>query len=158
MSKEKRIENFSRFYAALHRLPYTTDEDTKESLVQLYTGHRTSSLREMTYEEYDEMCRRLEDLTDYRGRLKKWRSHVLHQMQRMGIDTSDWPRINAFCSDPRIAGKVFARLSEEDLKRLSMKLRTIQRKGGLKAKKEPTRAVQPQVECMVLPIGNGGEA
>ena len=158
MSKEKSIENFSRFYAALHRLPYTTDEDTKESLVSLYTGHRTSSLREMTYEEYDEMCRRLEDLTDYRGRLKKWRSHVLHQMQRMGIDTSDWPRINAFCADPRIAGKGLAGRVEEGLKRLWMKVRTIRRKGGLKAKRGPTRAVQPQVECMVLPIGNGGEA
>lgn len=158
MEKEKRIENFSRFYAALHRLPYTTDDDTKEGLVQLYTGNRTSSLREMTVEEYDEMCCRLEDLTDYRGRLKKWRSHVLHQMQRMGIDTSDWTRINAFCADPRIAGKVFARLSDEELERLSVKLRTIQRKGGLKPKKEPTPPAQPQVEYMMVPIGNGGEA
>lgn len=132
MSKEKSIENFSRFYAALHRLPYTTGEDTKESLVQLYTGHRTSSLREMTYEEYDEMCRRLEDLTDYRGRLKKWRSHVLHQMQRMGIDTSDWSRVNSFCENPRISGKAFARLTENDLRTLSVKLRIILKKGGLR--------------------------
>lgn len=40
-------------------------------------------------------------------------------------------------------GKVFARLSNEELEQLSVKLRSIQRKGGLKPKKTE---VKPQVD------------
>ena len=79
-------------------------------------------------------------------------------MQKLGIDTTDWTSINAFCQDQRIAGKVFSQLSNEELEQLSVKLRSIQRKGGLKTKKEPTPPAQPQVEYMMVPIGNGGEA
>ena len=64
-------------------------------------------------------------------------------MQKLGIDTTDWTRINAFCQDPRIAGKVFARLSNEELEQLSVKLRSIRRKGGLKPK---NTEVKPQVD------------
>jgi len=53
---------------------------------------------------------------------------------------------------------VFAKLNNEELEQLSVKLRSIQRKGGLKPKKEPTPKAQPQVEYMMMPIVNGGEA
>ena len=79
-------------------------------------------------------------------------------MQKVGIDTTDWTRINAFCEDQRIAGKVFARLTNEELEQLSVKLRSIQRKGGLKPKKQPTPQAQPQVEYMMVPVMGGGEA
>ncbi|MBR5599907.1 MAG: hypothetical protein IKW29_01255, partial [Bacteroidaceae bacterium] len=56
----------------------------------------------------------------------------------------------AFCQDQRIAGKVFARLTIEELDALAEKLRAIQRKGGLKQKKE----VQPTGEITyIIPIG-----
>ena len=35
-------------------------------------------------------------------------------MQKLGIDTTDWTRINAFCQDQRIAG-VFSLLSNEEV-------------------------------------------
>lgn len=117
----------------------------------------------MTRKEYDMMCDNLEGVTAKLIRTakdvqRKHRSQCLRLMQKLGIDTTDWTRINAFCQDQRIAGKVFSQLSNEELEQLSVKLRSIQRKGGLKPKKEPTPPAQPQVEYMMVPIGNGGEA
>ena len=56
------------------------------------------------------------------------RSVALKLMQKYGVDTTDWNRVNAFCRDPRITGKVFATLSIEELERLAVKLRIMLRK------------------------------
>lgn len=152
------VQNYHRFYASLNRLPGGNTEDMKETLVSSFTDGRTTSLKEMTQKEYDAMCSALEERTGWKEQLRKKRSVCLKLMQKAGIDTTDWQRVNAFCEDPRIAGKVFSQLSNEELEQLSVKLRSIQRKGGLKPKKEPTPPAQPQVEYMMVPIGNGGEA
>lgn len=138
-------------------------DEFKEGVVSQFTNGRTTSLREMTRKEYDLMCDKLEGATaklirTAKDEQRRHRSWCLRLMQMLGIDTTDWTRINAFCQDQRIAGKVFSKLSNEELEQLSVKLRSIQRKGGLKPKKEPTPPAQPQVEYMMLPIGNGGEA
>ncbi|MDR1340186.1 MAG: hypothetical protein LBK58_09065 [Prevotellaceae bacterium] len=62
------------------------------------------------------------------GELKRKRSSVLHQMQIMGMDTSDWKRINELCLNRRIAGKLFHRLSGDELDSVLLKLRIIKRK------------------------------
>ena len=154
----KEIENYHRFYASLNRLSGGNTEDIKETLVSSFTDGRTTSLKEMTQKEYNAMCASLEERTGMKEQLKKKRSLCLKLMQKAGIDTTDWQRVNAFCEDPRIAGKVFARLTSEELEKLSVKLRSIQRKGGLKPKKEPTPAAHHQVEYMQVHIGAGGEA
>ncbi len=133
---EQEVRNFGRFYAAFSRLPYDGDrEDMKKSIVMQYTWNRTDSLREMTREEYNACCGALEELSGLRAEQKKRRSQCLHLMQRLGVDTGDWARVNDFCRNPRIAGKEFARLSVEDLEDLSRKLRAIGRNGGLSAGK-----------------------
>lgn len=153
------VTNFARFFAAFNKLPYGgSREEFKRQIVLQYTWNRTDSLREMTRREYNDCCNALEKLSGQKSEQKKRRSECLKLMQKLGIDTTDWTRINAFCDDRRIAGKVFARLTNEELEALSVKLRSIQRKGGLKAKKEPARPVQSRTEYMMLPIGNGGEA
>ena len=152
------VQNYHRFYSSLNRLPGGNTEDMKETLVLSFTDGRTTSLKEMTQKEYNAMCASLEERTGMKEQLKKKRSLCLKLMQKAGIDTTDWQRINAFCEDPRIAGKVFARLTSEELEKLSVKLRSIQRKGGLKPKKEPTPAAHHQVEYMQVHIGAGGEA
>jgi hypothetical protein len=53
-------------------------------------------------------------------------------MQQMGIDTTDWARINDFCRHPRIAGREFSKLNISGLDKLQKKLRAIQKRGGLK--------------------------
>lgn len=161
------VTNFARFYGILKAsYKFATKElgnDFKEGVVSQFTNGRTTSLKEMTRKEYDTMCDKLEDATARLLRTvkevqRKHRSKCLRLMQKIGIDTTDWTRINAFCEDPRIAGKVFAKLSNDELEQLSVKLRSIQRKGGLKPKKEPAPKVQPQVNYMVVPMMGGGDA
>lgn len=60
--------------------------------------------------------------------LRRKRSAVLHQMQLLGIDTADWGRVDAYCTDRRIAGKRFCVLDAEELDALLKKLRAIRRK------------------------------
>lgn len=60
--------------------------------------------------------------------LRRKRSSVLHQMQLLGIDTADWNRVDAYCTDTRIAGKRFCRLDCGELDALLKKLRAIRRK------------------------------
>ena len=133
------VTNFSRFYASFNKLPYHGDREVfKQQIVLQYTWNRTDSLREMTSKEYDACCSALEKLSGQdewrqklREELRRNRSVCLKLMQQLGIDTTDWDRINAFCNNPRIAGKPFARISAAELDQLSVKLRAIQRKGGL---------------------------
>ena len=130
------VDNYARFYALLKKLRGAD----KETLVYQFTNGRTVHLRQMTEAEYGKMCREMERVAGYderreamRGDLKRWRSTCLKLMQQLGIDTTDWARVNDFCRDARIAGKPFARISQPELEALSVKLRSIKRKGGLKA-------------------------
>jgi len=130
--------NYARFYVALKSVckPGKWDErEYKEDLLLKVTKGRTKSLKELTAEEYEDVCRLLEVMLkpgrQLRFNLRKARSIVLHQLQKMGVDTTDWTRVNALCKDPRIAGKVFYELDQNDLEVLSVKLRAIERKGGL---------------------------
>lgn len=129
--------NYARFYTLLKKMPGAN----KETLVSQYTDGRTTSLRETTRQEYDRMCRDMERETGYdefvegiRRQLRRKRSEVLKLMQQLGVDTTDWDRVNAFCEDARIAGKLFRKISIDELEELAVKLRTIKRKGGLKPK------------------------
>ena len=110
---------------------------------------RTESLREMTVAEYNTCCVGLERMGGPQREQKKKRSACLKLMQQLGIDTTDWTRINAFCQDQRIAGKPFGRLTCEELEATAVKLRSIQRKGGLRKQQS-----HQQEETFVLPMGN----
>lgn len=131
--------NYARFYCLLKQLPGAD----KETLVSSFTNGRTPHLHEMSAKEYASMCATLEEHTGSRVQLKKKRSLCLKLMQQAGIDTTDWQRINDFCRHPRIAGKVFAKLTLADLDLLQTKLHAIMRKGGLKQKASPSSLPQP---------------
>lgn len=126
------VRNYSRFYALLNCLSCVDRDDMKDSLVSSYTDGRTTHLSEMTQKEYNAMCASLEERTGWREQLKKKRSLCLKLMQKSGIDTTDWLRINAFCRNPKIAGREFAQLGVKDLDALQVKLRAIMSKGGLR--------------------------
>ena len=129
--------NFARFYTLFNSLAYEGDrEEFRKDLIRQYTGNRTDSLRQMSSQEYDTCCRAMEGLTKRNDQLRKKRSLCLKLMQQLGIDTTDWTRINSFCNDRRIAGKPFARLNAAELEALAAKLRIIQRKGGLNKKQD----------------------
>ena len=127
--------NYARFYLLLNRLPTADREELKASLVSQYTGGRTQSLREMTAKEYDTMCDAMQQMDEnykareiYREELRRKRSAVLKLMQKQGIDTTDWNRVDAYCLNPRIASKRFVRLTTEEVETVAIKLRIIQRK------------------------------
>lgn len=163
---KQEVTNFARFFASFNKLPYDGDrEEFKKSIVMQYTWNRTDSLKEMTRKEYDECCAALEKLTgqdEWRQKLREElryrRSVCLKLMQKLGIDTSDWARINDFCRNPRIAGKPFAQITADGLERLAVKLRSIQRRGGLKPKKAVGTSLRPEIGYMLLDFGKGGEA
>lgn len=138
------MRNYARFYVLLNRLPAADRDELKAGLVSQFTGGRTESLREMSDKEYDAMCNELQqqeanrkarDL--YREELRLCRSAVLHLMQKLGIDTTDWNRVDAYCSDPRIGGKEFRRLTADELETMAVKLRLILRKQADKNNSNP---------------------
>ena len=78
-----RKRNYSRLYA-IAKAKSIDLEQHKEVLVSQFTGGRTSSLREMTPTEYEEMCECLqtgkqlgETSAAYKERLRKARSAAL---------------------------------------------------------------------------------
>lgn len=130
-----KARNYARFYTLLNRLPTTDRDELKATLVSQYTGGRTESLREMTTKEYDTMCDAMQQIAGgyrareiYREKLRRKRSAVLKQLQKIGVDTTDWNRVDAYCMNPRIAGKEFRKLTAEELDTVNIKLRIIQRK------------------------------
>lgn len=125
--------SFARFYALLRRLPGAD----KETLVYQFSGGRTTHLHLMTQEEYQAMCHEMERVAGYDERRQVWRqemkrkrSAALHQMQLLGVDTADWGRVDAYCLDKRIAGKIFRELDGDELDALTTRLRIIRRKRG----------------------------
>ena len=85
------------------------------------------------------MCNDMERVAGYderrealRKELRGKRSVCLKLMQQVGVDTTDWARVDNFCMNPRLAGKPFRKINIEELEELAVKLRVIKRKGGLK--------------------------
>lgn len=158
---EKTVTNFGRFYTAVRELnPIGDRDDFKRLLVSQYTGGRTDSLREMTRAEYDRCCHELERMNGRREELRRQRSATLRLMQKLGIDTTDWARINSLTRDPRIAGCDFARISPEGHAELQRKLRAISRKGGLAGESThatgqtpPQQVHREMPKVTVLPVG-----
>lgn len=125
------IKNYTRFYMLLKQLPGAD----KETLVWQYTLGRTTSLREISKWEYDVMCRDMERVVNNDNKvalkqaaLRKARSGVLHQLQIYGLDTTDWATVDAFCKNPRIAGKLFRDLTIAELNSVNTKIRVIIKK------------------------------
>jgi len=140
---------YSRFYVLLAQLASLGDrDDVKYSMVMQYTNGRTSHVSEMTPSEYAACCDAMESMSGRRERLRKQRSICLKLMQRNGIDTTDWARVNAFCSHPRIAGKPFANITIDELSTLEVKLRAILRKGGLSSSEAQEAEEEPKHETI----------
>lgn len=155
------MQNYRRFYASLNRLPDGGIGEMKETLVSSFTNGRTIHLHEMTQKEYDAMCASLEERLGWKELLKKKRSLCLKLMQKAGVDTTDWQRINDFCRNPKIAGKVFAQLGVKDLDALQVKLRAIMGKGGLRQGKDVEAMPQQTVynkTIVAVPLNVIGQA
>lgn len=146
--------NYSRFYALFAKLPkYGDDEEQKAQLVDEISHGRTTSLRELSCQEYNALCRLLEERMGIRENLRRRRSAVLKQMTAMGIKTSDWQAVDQFCLQPRIAGKPFRYLNLVELNALSRKLHAIERKRPTKSHQSNVKILyyQPPIKSQQLP-------
>ena len=121
-------ESYAIFFALLKRMPGATKED----LVDQWTGGRTSSLKEMTDNEYSQMISALRSQVENLEEKKKARSAVLKQMQLYSIDTTNWEAVDRFCCNARIAGKPFRHLEIDELKKLRVKLLSMRNKAERK--------------------------
>ena len=92
-----------------------------------------------------------------RKELRRKRSVCLKLMQQLGVDTTDWARVDNFCQNPRLAGKPFRNISIEELEDLTVKLRTIKRKGGLKPQR-PQEEQKSKTSFVYVPMGNIAES
>lgn len=140
----RQISSYGRFFAALKALnPEGDAEEIRRSIILQYTDGRTASLREMSGAEYERCCCELEQRVGQKEELRKERSTTLRLMQKMGVDTTDWSRINNLTRNRRIIGKDFARITAEEHRVLRRKLRSIERKGRFerdeRAKKKAER-------------------
>lgn len=133
----QRRKDYRKFWAVFNRLSIRGDrEECRRQIVSQYTRGCSDSLKEMTAQEYEACVAGMQSLLGSVEDLRKCRSACLKQMQRLGIDTTDWDNVDAFCLDPRIAGKRFAWLDPEELTALQKKLHAIMRKGGLREERE----------------------
>lgn len=120
----------ARFYALLNRIP----EADKEMFVWQYSHSETTSLSEFYErrpEQYRHMIADMQRLIDelYNNEeIRRLRSAVLVRMQKYGVDTTDWAKVNAFTAQARIAGKTLGEMNMEDLRRLIPKLEIMLRK------------------------------
>ncbi len=139
-TKTAKKTSFARFYVLLSQMPGVDKED----LVWQYSGLLTTSLREF-YDRnpygylrmLNDMQRTIDDMNGKKPRaakpaqswktaeLKRLRSAVLHRLQKHGIDTTDWSRVNAFMRQPRIAGKTMGEMSIDELKAFIPKIESI---------------------------------
>lgn len=138
----KKIKNFARFFALYNQIP-NADQGLKEEYIGTFTGGRTTSLREMSIEEYNKMCDSIEaavgnkPANDFTAEIRRQRSAVLKRIGKLGIDTSNWEAVDNFCLNARIAGKLFRQMNIQELRTLVPKLEAIARKDTIKSATSP---------------------
>ena len=133
-----------KFFALLRGMPGAE----KEQIVWQYSNMLTTSLREFYArdpEGYKRMIVEMQEKAQGSGRraqgdpqtpqgrlntaeTKKLRSAILKRLQKHGVDTSDWTRVNTFLVQPRIAGKLLFEMNADEMRRLIAKLEQILRK------------------------------
>ena len=154
------VNNFGRFYTAVRALnPIGDRDEVKKSLVYQYTDGRTDSLREMTRTEYDRCCTDLERKAGGQDELRKERRKPPNPMRRRGADTTDGARVTPLCRDPRKTGKEFYHITAAEHRELRRKLKSIERKGGIRHKPvempQQSKERQSRQQVIIIPMGIG---
>ena len=131
----KKTQNHSQFYVLLAKMPGVE----KEELVWEASHMLTTSLSEFLDKNpsgYKAMIANMhrtiakmrpQNNTD----IKIYRSALLKRMQKYGIDTTDWTKVNGFLKQPKIAGKVMYDLSIDEIKNLISKMESIMTKRNI---------------------------
>lgn len=118
--------NHREFFGLLKQMPGANKED----VVWQYSNGFTQSLSTFANCDPQGYRRMLIDLrkavkTDADRQTKKLRSAILHRLQKHGVDTTDWDKVNRFLEQPRIAGKRLYDMSNDEMKALIPKMESI---------------------------------
>ena len=151
------INVHARFYGLLRHFPHMTKED----LVWQYSGMLTTSLSDFYQKkpgayyamvsEMQKIANKMEaekpkkiESTTASGEsptpsgvgpeIKKLRSAILHRLQKYGIDTTNWDRVNGFMENPRIAGKRLYNMSADEMHAFIAKMEIILGKDKARSK------------------------
>ena len=112
-------------------------EEQYRALIGELTDGRTVSTNGLTYAEAQYLAGYITganaklrtSVEEMALRSLKWqRSAVLKRLQQIGVDTTDWSRVNGFLQQPRIAGKPLYKLDSDELAALIPKLEAIKKK------------------------------
>ena len=112
-------------------------EEQYRALIGELTDGRTVSTKGLTYAEAQYLAGYITganaklrtSVEEMALRSLKWqRSAVLKRLQQIGVDTTDWSRVNGFLRQPRIAGKPLYELDSDELAALIPKLEAIKQK------------------------------
>ena len=110
------------------------DDEQKRNILLSLTDGRANTTKELPYSEAMYLTGYLNgqnnnrEITVGEREIKKQRSAVLKRLQWIGVDTTDWGAVNAYCLSPRISGKKFRELDVEELIHLIRKLESILKK------------------------------
>ncbi len=135
------INVHARFYGLLKHFPHMTKED----LVWQYSGMLTTSLSDFYQKkpgayyamvsEMQKIANKMEAEKPKKDELppalaggqeiKKLRSAILHRLQKYGIDTTNWDKVNSFMENPRIAGKRLYSMSADEMHAFIAKMEVI---------------------------------
>lgn len=117
------------FFTLIRQLP----EAKKEDIVWAFSEGKTTSLTEFKAQSntgYNLMIRELQKRVqmEQERETKRLRSAILTRLQRYGINTTDWHEVNKFLEQPKIAGKVLYKMTQQEMQELIPKLESILRK------------------------------
>lgn len=104
-------------------------EEEYRAVIRELTDGRTDSTKGLTLKEAYYLagylfkgCSVVDSVT------RKLRGGVLKRMQLLGVDTTDWAKVNTFLEDSRIAGKRLYEMAPEELQACIVRLEMILKK------------------------------
>lgn len=117
-----------RFYGLLKQAGALANKE------DILAGFGVNSAKDLTEIQINEICIRLQEMVASKENptskeLRRQRSIILTLCTDLGVfNGRNWPNLNAFLQQPRIAGKLLYECTEEELKALATKLRGMLRK------------------------------
>lgn len=132
----------ARFFGLLRLLP----GQSKEDLVWQYSNMATDSLSEFCTSNPEGYARMVNDLQQIANNMKKheqpqqpskfttsaitkqYRSAILKRLQKHGIDTTNWDKVNSFMENHRIAGKRLYEMTDQEMIDFIPKMESILKK------------------------------
>lgn len=124
----KKTHNHSQFWTLFAQMPGAD----KEQLIWEASNMLTTSLNDFLEKNpsgYKSMIAKMQNAVSTsktpNENIKLYRSGVLTRLQKYGVDTTNWTKVNAFLKQPQVAGKVMYELSVDEMRALITKLESM---------------------------------